>query len=58
MSNLIVNDENIQNKIYTIRGLQVMLDEELARLYQVETKTFNKQLKEILRDFQNILDFS
>jgi len=51
MSNLIVNDENIQNKIYTIRGLQVMLDEELARLYHVETKTFNQAVKRNIARF-------
>ncbi len=36
---------NIQNKIYTIRGLQVMLDKDLAELYQVETKVLNQAVK-------------
>lgn len=30
--------EEISGKIYTIRGVQVMLDRDLAELYQVETK--------------------
>ena len=30
--------EDIQSKIHTIRGVQVMLDSDLAALYQVETK--------------------
>ena len=28
----------IENKIFTVRGLSVMLDSDLANLYQVETK--------------------
>ena len=35
----------IRNQIYTIRGLKVMLDRDLAELYQVETKTFNQSVK-------------
>ncbi len=37
--------EEIQNKIYTIRGLQVMIDSDLARLYCVETRRLNEQVK-------------
>ena len=33
---------HIQSLIYVIRGKQVMLDSDLAILYQVETKTFKK----------------
>lgn len=33
---------NIENKIYAIRGLQVMLDSDLANLYQTETKYINR----------------
>ena len=32
---------NIENIIYEIRGKQVMLDSDLAKLYNVETKRFN-----------------
>lgn len=35
-------DDSIKNKIYTIRGIQVMLDSELAELYDVETKNLNR----------------
>ena len=35
-------DETIKTKIYTIRGLQVMLDSDLAELYDVETKNLNR----------------
>ena len=37
--------EDINSKIYTIRGVQVMLDEDLAKLYNVETKVFNQAVK-------------
>ncbi|OHD92510.1 MAG: DNA-binding protein [Sulfuricurvum sp. RIFCSPLOWO2_12_43_5] len=35
-------DETIKTKIYTIRGMQVMLDSDLAELYVVETKNLNR----------------
>ncbi len=45
MNELIVDEQTIQNKIYTIRGVQVMLDRDLAGLYQVETKALNQAVK-------------
>ena len=43
---LILMDEiNITDLIYTIRGKQVMLDSDLAGLYQVETRVFNQAVK-------------
>ncbi len=38
-------DEIVISKIYFIRGQKVMLDEDLADLYQVETKRLNEQVK-------------
>ena len=38
----IVTVDNIQNRIYTIRGVQVMLDSDLAEMYEVETKNLNR----------------
>ena len=35
----------IHHKIYTLRGKQIMLDSDLAALYQVETKVFNQAVK-------------
>jgi len=35
----------IQNKIYTLRGMRVMLDFDLAALYGVETKNLNLSVK-------------
>ena len=43
-SELIINKE-IQSRIYTIRGLQVMIDRDLASLYGVETRTLNQAVK-------------
>ena len=37
----VLPDKNIINKIYFIRGQEIMLDEDLALLYQVETKRLN-----------------
>ena len=35
----------IQDMIYEIRGCKVMLDEDLAKIYQVETKRLNEAVK-------------
>ena len=37
--------EEIRERIYTIRGLQVMIDRDLASLYGVETRTLNQAVK-------------
>lgn len=45
MSQNIVPLERINNKIYHLRGLNVMLDFDLADLYQVETRALNQAVK-------------
>jgi hypothetical protein len=45
MSNEIIPYERIENAIYLIRGQKVMLDFDLATLYQVETKMLNRQVR-------------
>ena len=35
----------IHHKIYTLRGKQIMLDSDLAELYEVDTKVFNQAVK-------------
>ncbi|WP_294952600.1 ORF6N domain-containing protein [Sulfurovum sp.] len=35
----------IHHKIYTLHGKQIMLDEDLASLYEVKTKVFNQAVK-------------
>ncbi len=41
----------IQNRIYEIRGERVMLDFDLAALYEVETKVFNQAVKRNIKRF-------
>ncbi len=41
----------IQNKIYEIRGVKVMLDKDLAELYQVTTGNLNKAVKRNIKRF-------
>ncbi len=43
--------ENIKNLIYTIRGKQVMLDSDVAMLYQYTTKNINKAMKRNINRF-------
>ncbi len=43
--------ENIENLIQVIRGKQVILDRDLARLYGVETKRLNQQVQRNLERF-------
>ncbi|MCF6271544.1 MAG: ORF6N domain-containing protein, partial [Melioribacteraceae bacterium] len=45
MNNLILKEKEIQNKIFTIRNQQVMLDRDLAQLYQVETRALKQAVK-------------
>ena len=44
-NHVIVDNREIQNMIYTIRGKQVMVDSDLATLYQVTTKRLNEQVR-------------
>ena len=37
--------EKIKSMIFQFRGYQVMLDEDLAKIYQVETKRLNEAVK-------------
>lgn len=41
----IMEKENVENMIYEIRGKEVMLDSDLAKLYHVETKRINEAVK-------------
>lgn len=41
----IIEKENVANMIYEINGKEVMLDSDLAQLYQVETKRINEAVK-------------
>ena len=39
------NDDLIRSRIFTMRGVQVMLDSDLTRMYLVETRVFNRSVK-------------
>src|SRR3972149_1431666 len=47
----IVPAEIIVNKIYVLRGRKVMLDSDLADLYQVQTKELNRQVRRNINRF-------
>ena len=47
----IINNLDIDDKIFIIRGIQVMIDKDLAELYQVETRRINEQVKRNLERF-------
>lgn len=42
---------SIQNKIYEIQGVSVMLDFDLAELYEVETRVLNQAIKRNIDSF-------
>ena len=46
-----ISTMEIRNLIYSIRGKQVMLDSDLASLYEVETKNLNKAVKRNIERF-------
>lgn len=46
-----ISTEDIKNHIYTIRGVQVMLDRDIAQLYGVETRRVNEQVKRNIERF-------
>ena len=51
MNELMINNIKIENLIYEIRGKQVMLASDVAKLYQVETKALNQVVKRNLNRF-------
>lgn len=53
---LITNDD-LQTKIFTIRGFQVMLDRDLAMLYGVQTKVLNQAVKRNIERFPKTFTF-
>jgi len=48
-----ISDEIISNKIYFIREQKVMLDRDLAKLYNVETKQLKRQVRRNIERFPN-----
>ena len=52
-NNQILNNTILDDKIFIIRGIQVMIDRDLAGLYQVETSRLNEQVKRNIERFDN-----
>jgi len=50
MNELILQNE-IKSKIYSVRGKEVMLDSDLAELYEVSSKRLNEQVKRNIERF-------
>ena len=46
-----LNEENIKEKMHTIRNKKVMLDSDLAEIYGYTIKTFNQQVKNNIEKF-------
>ncbi|DAB28126.1 MAG: DNA-binding protein [Sulfurimonas sp. RIFOXYD12_FULL_33_39] len=51
MNNTITYNHAIQNKIFTVRGLQIMIDRDLAELYGVETRVLKQAVKRNIERF-------
>ena len=47
----LISIEKIEKAVYFIRGEKVMLDRDLAHLYEVETKLLNRAVKRNLQRF-------
>lgn len=48
---VLVAEQKILNRIYVIRGQKVMIDEDLAEMYNVETRRLNEQVKRNVKRF-------
>jgi len=55
--NELIQIDAIKSRIFTIRGMQVMLDSDLAELYGVETKNLNLAVKRNIERFPNTFRF-
>ena len=51
------DEDDLRSKIYIIRGKQVMLDFDLAKIYGYETKNFNRQVKNNIERFDEDFRF-
>ena len=51
MNEIIKENQKIEDMIYEVRGVQVMLSTDVAKLYQVETKRINEVIKRNINRF-------
>jgi len=52
-----INQKEIENRIFTIRGTQVMIDRDLAIIYGIETKVLNQAVKRNIERFPDPFQF-
>ena len=52
-----ITKKEIENKIFTFRNLQVMIDRDLAEMYQTETKFINRAVKRNIKRFPETFCF-
>ena len=57
MTDIIVKEKEIKNMIYEIRGKQVMLDSDLAKLFNTTTKAVNQAVNRNLKKFPEEFSF-
>lgn len=48
---IVLSEAAIQQKIFEVRGIKIMLDYDLAKLYQIETKNLKRQVRRNLSRF-------
>ena len=53
----IIDENSLKSRIFTIRGIKVMLDSDLAELYGYSTKRFNEQVKNNIEKFDEDFRF-
>jgi hypothetical protein len=53
----LITTKDIENRIFTIREKQVMIDSDLAEIYGVETKRLNEQIKRNIERFPDSYRF-
>lgn len=60
MNEILEKENKIENMIYEIRGVEVMLDSDLAKLYECKngTKDINKAVKRNINRFLKIFIFN
>lgn len=51
MNEIIEKDNDVEDMIYLVRGVQVMLSSDVAKLYQVETRAINQTIKRNINRF-------
>ena len=53
----LIDETLLKSRIYTIRGVKVMLDADLAEIYGYTTKAFNQQVKNNIEKFDGDFRF-